>query len=88
VERCALPFLAAELPPKDARAALDCVLGLGEQPQGQAVQIARALAALPPVSQADYAARIRADVAAGITSDVRVSNAAGVLDALGGAKLW
>jgi hypothetical protein len=80
--------LAAELPPKDARAALECVLGPEKQLQGQAVQIAWALRALPPASQVDYAARIRADVAAGITADVRVSNAAGVLDALGGARPW
>ena len=32
--------LATELPPQDARAALECVLGPDREPQGQAVQIA------------------------------------------------
>jgi hypothetical protein len=80
--------LATELPPRDARTALECVLGQDKAPWGHAVKIAQALRALPPDSQAAYAARIRADLAAGTTSDARVSEAAGVLDALDGTRRW
>ena len=81
-------LLAAELPPEDARAALECVLRQDKDPWHPAAKIAQALRALPPASQAAYAARIRADVAAGTSSDSRVLHAASVIEALDGAKWW
>jgi len=81
-------LLAAELSPEDARAALECVLRQDKEPWHPAAKIAQALRALPPASQAAYAARIRADVTAGTTSDSRVSHAASVLEVLDGAKRW
>jgi hypothetical protein len=81
-------LLAAELSPADAGAALDCVLRQDKEPWHPAARIARALRALPPASQAAFAARIRADVAAGTTSDSRVSHAASVIEALDGARRW
>ncbi len=81
-------LLAAELSPEDGRAALACVLRQDKEPWHHAVKIAQAFRALPPASQAAYAARIRAEVAAGTTSDSRVSDAASVLEALDGAKRW
>jgi hypothetical protein len=81
-------LLAAELSPEDARAALECVLRQDKEPWHPAAKIAQALRALPADSQAAYAARIRADVAAGTTADVRVSHAASVLEALDGARRW
>ena len=81
-------LLAADLPPDEARAALDCVLRQDKDPEHRALTIAQALRTLPPASQAAYAARIRADVAAGASADARVSAAASVLEALDGARRW
>lgn len=81
-------LLAAELSPEDARAALECVLRQDKDPWHHAVKIAQALRVLPAASQAAYAARIRADIAAETSADSRVSDAASVLEALDGARRW